>query len=371
MNIGIVTWHYHNNIGSNLQAYAIQKVLQDLGYDTEFINYHSQKQSILKNKIKDILVSSNNNLPSFLRYKLNLETYAFQRRMFNCSKIVYDEFSASELVKKYDVVICGSDQIWAPTVFDPVYFLSFVPDFIPKISYAPSIGLNEIPSNLYPLYERYLKRFQSISIREFDGQTLLNNLFHISSKLVLDPTLLLNTSDWEKVCSKCNTHIPIRNNFIFCYFLGSKEWHRKFVLKYASDHNLELVMLSEYNYYEDKAKLYYSKMDPALFLKYIKSSSVVFTDSYHGTLFSILFKKNFYIFDRFDNEDKNCQNSRINTIDTLFNLKNQRINDLNFKSNFEPNYTIIYKKLNLMRQESISYLKESIEKPIFIRRKEQ
>lgn len=363
MKIGIVTWHYHNNIGSNLQAYALQKTIQNLGYNVEFINYHSQKQPIIKRILKEVIIKLNNKFPSSINHKKKFGTYSFQKKYFLNSKVVYNEKSANKIAKNYNIVICGSDQIWAPSVFNPIYFLSFVPDDIPKISYAPSIGLNDIPKDYHHKYNYLLKRFQSISIREIDGQKLLKKLFDLNSTLVLDPTLLLDATEWEELTTDFNSEL-FKEKYVFCYFLGQNLWQRKLAMNYAKRNNLKLIVLSENIFFHDFVDYHYKEMDPCRFLSYIQNASIIFTDSYHGTIFSIIFKKIFYVFDRFDKNDINCQNSRINSLDKILNISSQRIKSPQFENFSTPNYDEIYENLSIMKNKSLSYLEKSIKNNI-------
>ena len=138
--IGIITWHYFTNFGSALQAYALQRSVQVLGYNVEILNYRDKKygkyhgSKIYFQAVVHALTSKINRIFAHFSFPFQY----FQGRYIKETKLVQDSQKLSSLCKKYDAIICGSDQIWAPNVFNPIYMLDFVPDDIPKISYAAS-----------------------------------------------------------------------------------------------------------------------------------------------------------------------------------------------------------------------------------------
>lgn len=176
--------------------------------------------------------------------------------------------------------------------------------------------------------------------------------------MVLDPTLLLSIDEWKQLYSK--EKAPCSEPYIFCYFLGIKEWHRKKVYDYAKKNNYKLVILSNDLSSRKYADVFYEQMGPKKFLKSIESASVVFTDSYHGTLFSLLYEKIFYVFNRFDDDDKICQNSRIDNISELFSIENQRIKSFDDECFCLPNYREIKNKLNELKKDSFDYLNDAL-----------
>lgn len=320
--IGIMTWHYYPNSGSALQAYALQTCLRSLGYLPQIINYRSRKFGVysLKFRVKRTLKYYlqkllNNNMFSFKRVYdpfLHFTTkYLYQTRLEQ------REENLASLCHDFDAIICGSDQIWAPNVFNPVYMLNFAPDNISKISYAASIGLNIIPDNLRQSYRDYLQSFKKISVREQTGADLLKNNCNISAEVVLDPTLLINQCHWKNLET---TKIQTDGKFIFCYFLNANHGYTDLVQEYAMRHNLKVVGYSANQNDASWITAPQDSMGPCEFLWLIHHSEAVFTDSYHGTIFSLLYHKDFITFERFANTDAICQNSRIYQLNSYFNF---------------------------------------------------
>ena len=155
--IGLLTWHYYSNVGSNLQAFAIAESVKALGFDCEFINYRKRELDAeygWRRIVKSICVPMGRLLPKRFRF----ETYQFQRKYLPQGPVFYDRNQFSSRCQKYDAIVCGSDQIWAPNVFDPLYLLAYAPEKTERLSYAVSIGLPSIPDELQLQYREYLSK---------------------------------------------------------------------------------------------------------------------------------------------------------------------------------------------------------------------
>ncbi len=318
MRVGIITWHYYPNVGSCLQAFALQKYLLSCGYFAEFINYREFHRPKLE-KIRSLLCDFDFIIPHFLSSKINYKFVHFINKFLIQGKKIKSYKELNTILDNYDVFICGSDQIWAPSVFNKAYFLEFVGNDKKKISYAPSIGLPVIPKDKQAIYHSLLSRFDKISIREETGRKLLSNI-GIESQVVCDPTFLLSSKQWEEYLNlKTIKHTQSHKPYIYCYFLGKNKNHRE-LLKIISDRT-SLKVFGFSGFKEDKQyfDVTLDNFGPIEFLNYLKNANLVITDSFHGTAFSIIFKKDFYVFERFSKEDPINQNSRIyNILDKLY-----------------------------------------------------
>jgi len=358
--IGLVTWHYYSNFGSLLQAYALQTILIDLGYSSEFINYRKIKfkSSKLKTAIKYFASYLSIILPKQYREMYSFRFIKFQYDFLKQSKRTYSAETLKKYNSKYDIFICGSDQIWAPNVFDPVYLLSFVDDNKPKISYAPSIGLDSIPISLHDIYRELLNRFDSLSVREEKGAEILKTLFEINAEIVLDPTLL-KKEIWEEIVIKPK----INDEYIFCYFLGKNKSHREIVKKIAKKLNYKIITISNFLTDDDLSDYIDKFAGPREFLGYVNNAKLIFTDSFHGAAFSINFNKQFYVFERFSIDDQICQNSRIYNLLAKVGLQNRIIK---YNQSFEETEDIEFANVNLLlskeKEKSMDYLKNSLKK---------
>lgn len=357
--IGILTWHYYNNFGSVLQAYALQKTIADLGYQVEIINYRN-----IKYNGKTIVRNLENNKAIFYlvckicnRYS-SYSFSAFLRQYLNQTKL-YRGADDLKNCQNYSSIVVGSDQIWAPNVFDPIYMLSFVNSAtIKKISYAASIGLNDIPVDLRTEYTKYLSDFSRISVREEDGAELLKRICNIEAKVVLDPTLLLNVKDYMAL-EKSIKHI--NEPFAFCYFLNANNDYEQKVKDFCEKKNLKIIGVSASGRDVEWMSLINRKVGPSEFLWLVHNADVVFTDSYHGTIFSLLFNKEFHTFMRFKSDDPICQNSRIKQLENLFDIGGFVVNS---EDSIDKYKSVNYDKFNILlseyKEKSIEYLKGAL-----------
>lgn len=361
--IGIVTWHYYQNYGSQLQAYGLLKTLRDMGYEARILNYRSPKydrSNLLKRFVEKIALIFPMSFWDNVFPRLKLPERRF-RKIYNETKISHSAEDLEHISREFDAIICGSDQIWAPNVFNPVYLLNFVPKGIRKVSYAASIGLDSIPDVLVSQYNSLLSSFNAVSVREKQGARILKELCGIDSEVVLDPTLLVDAAHWSSI-----SVTPQLSNspYIFCYFLKEDHQYSKAVINYAQANGLRIIAVSANKSDSQWARTYnYSDVGPREFLGLIKGADSVFTDSYHGTIFSILFHKRFLTFQRFHPLDKLCQNSRIIQLSEYFNCSDKivvcnestKIRDITMLD-----WVDTEGRLEILRAKSIAYLNKAL-----------
>lgn len=359
--IGILTWHYYVNFGSGLQAFALQKTIEDLGYDVRLINYRNLlydnhcwwkilAKHILRNTICRISKSMHD------KYVSNTEIYQArylkQTRRFTKPELLY------KFIDGYSSVVYGSDQIWAPNVYAPIYMGAYVPNVIKKISYAASIGLNEIPDNLTEAYRQNLSSYHAVAVREDEGQRLLKSRCGIDATVVLDPTLMVDVATYKKMLRPVDN---VKSKYIFCYFLNQEHNYKENVIEYAKAHNLHIVGVSD-KHSDLEWMQRVTNIGADQFLWLINNAETIFTDSYHGSIFSLLFHKNLWIFTRFAEDSPICQNSRIRQLQNNFNLSHRIIaagQVINDSRTIDYNY--FEERLAALRKESLLYLKNALE----------
>lgn len=350
--VAIVTWYHSRNFGSQLQAYALYSIIAEMGFDVYMIFFCNRTR--LWKIYKHIL----NALPMKFAYFLN-KSVAKPRYQFVRNFMKEKCVNPQDFLSGFEAVVCGSDQIWAPNVFDSKYMLDFVPDGMNKFSYAASIGLNAIPNELKEKYTQLLNRLTNVSVREEKGKELLNVCCGIKASVVLDPTLLLSAKEWEKI----EISPTKKESYIFCYFLNSSHNYKDFVLDYQNRKGCKIIGLSENPNDEQWMDLLsYKNVGPREFLGLIHNADSVITDSYHCTIFSLHFNKPFVTFERFKTTDKICQNSRIEQLNTYFNIKSNIVNpntsallDVNAK-----NYLEFENKRQELEEKSLLYLKNAL-----------
>ncbi len=365
MKIGILTYHFTNNVGSALQAFALQYAVSVLGADCCIINY--QKRGWRKADNLNYLPPAKNRFGiagriiwMFLVPLLEYRRFAFgsyRKKFLNITKTKYETSEQLAIIAPhYDKFIVGSDQIWNPTnvKFDWAYFLDFVNEASKKIAYAPSFGLSELPSNLVEKSVYYLNLFGHISIRENHGKALINNITGKTVPVVLDPTFLLNEKEWRSVA-----RLPRTRGYIFVYLRHRSSCIEKFVIELSKSTSLEIVQVTGLLKKIQKGQRVQSP-DPMEWLGYMMNAEYVVTNSFHGIAFSINFNKQFFV-EPITNSPQEKHNTRIFSLLDQFNLKNRIISQIpNINDIQRIDYSPINKKLDSKRSESIDYLKNSL-----------
>ena len=331
MKIGILTWLHNGNYGSILQAYALQKALRNQGYQTENIDYAPSTVKKVENLIKN-----KNYLKLFLEKwdaycakkvagsprELSEKQKKFEDFRENYINITRRYSSPQEVATidgEYDAYICGSDQIWSPVLLNPVFYFDFLSDTERKIAYACSFGVSSIKGKKATKITNYLNRFDYISVRESSGCEIVKNLTGKVVPVMPDPTLLLQRTDWDKV-SKYNLNL---NKYIFCYFLSWNEDYWKYVENVSQQLGYQIVIVpSVKQTYQVDAKIL-KNIGPEEWVGLVKNASYVITDSFHGTVFSIIYNKPFTVLKRFSDDNPRSQNSRIYTLLEHYNLTNR------------------------------------------------
>ncbi|MCR8918311.1 polysaccharide pyruvyl transferase family protein [Bacteroides sp. ET225] len=373
----------HTNYGSSLQAYATMKVVQTLGYDFTFIKYQKQRNIFDWIKIAPGLILSGGLelINNRLKFKLNCfmhpsylanqtirrkEARKFKEKEFVPFFKTYIGYkNLCEGSKEYDAVFVGSDQTWRPFGFYSNYWnLTFVDDSIPKFSYAASYGVSKIPSIQKKGTKKYLERLNMISVREQKGKEIVESISNKKAQVVADPSMLLNKEEWTEFANHSTFMLP-KEKYIFCYFLGTRTDIRNEANKLAQNTGLKIVTMrhmDEYvpvdNTFGDFAPY---NINPYDFVKLLMNAEYVCTDSFHGSVFSILMHKKFCTFYRVKPTKKNSTHSRIDNLFSIFGLQDRKFsgNILDIKN--EIDYNIIDKKLITYRKESLDFFRKSLE----------
>ena len=366
-NIALMTWYKYYNYGTALQAATLYKVIKQLGYNVDVINYTPKKnrnyscdkvyRSILKtvlNKLKETLNPST--IPQVRKhlYESFLANYITETEPCRSFSELHD------LNNIYDAFVCGSDQIWSPLCYDDKYFLSFVDEPQKMIAYAPSMGSNRVDNEqLKENISKNLERFSNLSVRETDGKDFIKKLTGQVAKVVLDPTLLLSKDNWDCFISTENTKKISDKKYIICYFLGKSQKYNRYVSKLSKKTGIPYYVIPvRKNQYSEKHKIPFD-IGPEEFVSLIKNASYVCTDSFHGMAFSIIYNVPFTVFKRFADNDSENQNSRIVNLLDVLELKDRLI-PLTRKYTFDEFEKCYFEQTNCilenLRKESIKYL---------------
>lgn len=325
--IGIVTIQSFN-FGNRLQNYALQQALASLGYEVETIQrkyYPNTQAGVVKTVLQKLFHSKGEKFR------------AFDKKIYASAFFASANRISSDAKKYYDFFIAGSDQLWNPTYdfIGSVDFLAFA-DKEQKIAYAASFGVSQLPEQVKVQYTQYLNGFSHVSFREQAGQKIYKELTGKDAPVVLDPTMLLTAADWRRVEKKVHVHCT---DYVLVYSLGERSSNfREKIEQLSADHKIVDVRQRQKNGHE-------WAIGPSEFVYLIDHAAAVLTDSFHATVFSILFHKPFIVFDRDDIDGS----TRIDTLLHLLHLNKQ-----------DQKYEHVDKQLNQIRQESFQYLNRAL-----------
>lgn len=378
--IGILSLYYNNyNMGGLLQAYALQKALQKTGCIAEqvtfnYFRFYCNEPEVIV-PVKRTFFQKVKNRINFYKdkYKAKKKIKIFSKRLNSFEKFMNDiphskaiYTSVEQFCDLYDVFIVGSDQVWGDWLPEKALksFLMEHSGFNGKrYSYAASIGTDDINPQLNELYSNTLDKFNGLSVREHSAQTEINKLLPKKDiRIDLDPTLLLNADEWNKVAVNPRQ----KKKYIFCYYLGKEKKYRTETTLAAKKLGLPIVTLPYIkdnrieNFDNDFGNIRDFKSGPADFIGLIKNAELVITDSYHAMIFSCLFQKNFYILKR-ENKEVRSTNSRIHDFLIEFNLENrfittEKLYDISLDNNVD--FNTFNSLIDKLRESSYNYLRK-------------
>lgn len=365
MKIGILTFHCAHNYGAVLQCYALQQYLRSLGHDILVVNYQP------KYLLEPYSIVPNLKVTSFIRWTkvllkfiLTLPIRIMRYRKFE--KFINEYLRLTSEVKDVkdiaslncDVYIMGSDQIWNPRItegFDSVYFGGFeVGRDVKKIAYGASLGLQNLTKEQCQYLAKSLSNFNAISVREYKTISLLQPLTNLSISQVVDPTFLLEEKDWNNLASK----VPLcKEKYVLTYQVEVNPNVNRIACLIARQLNARLIRLVAWptrNYSRELKQV----VDPAEFLSYFRHAECVVTSSFHGTAFSILYRRPFYVVDL--HSLRGGSNERLKTLLSLFHLEERYIPE-EWNAVFQKiDYTDINTQLESVRGESQKFLLDNL-----------
>lgn len=371
MKVGLITFHYAHHYGAQLQAYALRKTVEKLGYPCEIIDYvrpdtTDGNRLFKKGASLRALLSNCHTLLHYGAFKRRSDRFnAFARDCMNCGAQRYTTIEAlMEDPPAYDTYICGSDQIWNPMIFtpkdfDPAFFLPFAGNK-KRIAYAPSFGIDSVPEHLKNKLKDYLQSFDFLSVREASGAGIIRELLDVEADVVLDPTLLLEEQDWSVLCSDPDCTRP----YLLCYFVSDPTPYFSYIEAVSGRLGLPVVTLCGSRVRIPKSRAQVYDAGPREFLGLFKNAGFVMTNSFHGTAFSVLFRRNFLCF---ENKGKLDVNSRLYNILEMLGLTNRLISTASRPSPCDAgyreadiSYDQVHVRLDQARTNSLRYLEEAL-----------
>ncbi|MDD9339073.1 MAG: polysaccharide pyruvyl transferase family protein [Providencia heimbachae] len=363
MKIGIVTIHRANNYGAVLQATATGIYLKKYG-DVFYI--HNNDSHYLEEQLNLVRFSFSirgilRSLKDILRiknryYSLNKFKSHFQK--------YYTELDVQHdinEIRNLNVLVCGSDQIWNPQCtngndnINGYYFLDFSGDETTLFSYASSAGSYQYDDKQLSKVKYYLDKFKKIGVREIDLSSTLNKKINLNSQVVLDPTLLLNKEDWDKLPRERIKNLP--QKYIFVYVINHNVNTNSIIKDISSKYDLKIVSLTQEVSPNHNAHIYIKNVGPLGLIELIQKSNYVVTDSFHGCCMSLTYEKQFSVI--------HPGKEKINRISSLFDALNIMDNNiLNNKMDIDNiidiDYRIINNNLLSLRNSSTSLIDEAM-----------
>ena len=363
--IGVCIKYFHENYGGMLQAYATVTMLEERGLDYELIQY--EKHYSLWGKLKQFPrlfngILLNDKKEAFLK-KMGMRKHPeFAAHDAERMK-AFGEFKKSHFTKlspvfvgyenlckgarRYNAVITGSDQLWSPAGLPTNYYnLMFVPSDIRKISIASSFGVKYVPWYQISRTREYLNRIEFISMRENRGSEIVKELTGRDVPTILDPVFLFDKEGWERLIPSNKEY---DEPYIFAYFLGNTPEYREAVKNVAKQLGCKIVALRHLDQYVDGDEQFGDfapyDVDPARFLNLLRGAKYVCTDSFHGSVLSIIHHKPFVVFNRYAEGSKHSKNSRIDTLCGNLGLTNCRFKSASVLSN-QLSANIDYKEVD-------------------------
>ncbi len=392
MKTATVTWTTYNNYGTVLQAYALQQELLKLGHENAILcdekiiaeqiargkaNGKKAAPAPRERKAEEpalrraahVLLSPRK-AERVLTARLDREKY---ERPYYASQEAVEQFkrdslildrevspdSLDELNERYDAFLAGSDQVWSvfEHTFNPFFYLDFATKR--KIAYAPCLGTDKIPETMREKLRGLLSSFDALSARERVSAEQLAELTGRKVEWTVDPTLLRGRDDWEEDIRQIQ--LGEKPGYLLCYFLNDQPWYFEQAKRIAKQCRLRLLLIPSRWNYVNSEYVRRKSTGPLEFVALIRRADFVLTDSYHGSIFSLLFERDFQYLQRFREDDPDSQNIRIHSLFDALGVNDLIVTpDGEADPSPEIGWEHIRETLDRMRNESMTYLAESL-----------
>ncbi|WP_347995751.1 polysaccharide pyruvyl transferase family protein [uncultured Eubacterium sp.] len=365
MAVKILTFHRPYNYGAILQSLATQKAIEKLGYEVEIIDYRhprienerSQFVSLMKG---NLLKNIKRNLREIRFIKVEKSRRKafdlYQNKHYHLTPICESINEIKKNLTDNSVLVVGSDLVWnweLDTQLNPEFFSNTYKDIsgLNMFSYASSIGSSTIPFQLYDKYKKGLYYFKSIGVREESAKNLLEEICDREVHVVLDPTMLHESEQWLESEEE---YVGLPAEYICVYILEHTSSVIDIVEKMSKKMNLPIVFFGKTNRYNSNGINVYDA-SPGQFLYVIRNAKLVITNSFHGTVFSLLFHRSFICIPH------STRGTRMVDLLTRLNLEHNIVHSSEeLRDVYSVSYDKVEKILTLLRKQSWEYLKENL-----------
>lgn len=369
MKIGMITLHNVLNYGAVLQAYALANKLSDYGKvvflnyennslkkDSKIIRFEPSMRGVLR-AMKDVirLKSRMKVVNKFKQFRL--DNFVFTQKVTS---------SASSVVSQFDCLVAGSDQIWNPMCvnrsheIDPVYFLRFEDYAGRKVSYASSTGGYRFTGEQVDFVVECLRGFSRLSVREAEAVDHLSTLIGADIEHVLDPTLLLNQEEWDKLIAESGDSTRILNGippqYVLLYSVPRVPLLAQLAHRLAREERLPTVTIDQEIFPLGSVAKHLNSCGPIDFLTLFKNASYVVTDSFHGVCFALIFRKKFAVV------APGVHSSRIESLLTSLGLDSRIVYSAEDVHSVpaDCDFSHAYEKLDKKRVQSLKFLEAAM-----------
>ena len=315
--VGILTFLHNDNYGSALQAYALQRVIRELGHDCMHLDYAPDRNE----KIRNLLRSGNS--PKLILEGLQKRSVKAGQEGARIKSATFPDFygrrmhlsarcrnlkELRDLCGEFDTLVCGSDQIWNPVWLNPAYFLTFAPEGKKKTAYAPSLGIKTLPAaGKIRKIRRWTEGFDAVSVREEEGAELLERMTGIRADVMPDPVCLLSREEWNEIAAPA----PDTDPYLLCYFIGENADYREKTRQISRETGLRIleIPVTAEGYSDGFERL--EGLGPEEFLGAVSGAACLCTDSFHGLVFGTMAGVRTEVFRRYREDDPESKNSRV------------------------------------------------------------
>lgn len=362
MKVGILTFPNSASYGACLQMIALQNTVRRLGHEVEVINYYNPYMKAEKHVVK-----GRNPLKCALQRHVRV---LLHRRLYNrfCrfeqqqvvrypARAFTDKTRLPEIGRRYDAVICGSDQVWSPYITDTdiSYFLDFCGDTTKRVAYAPSFGAEKFPDGFEERIAPELQKFHALSARELPGKELVERLTGRETAVVADPTWLVDAADWAAMEQP---HPAAEGDYVLYFTVRQSPQLLQRCRDYAKRHDLRVVVVGGNAVSAAKNKdpmlSYAVDIGPEQWLYLIHHARCVFTNSFHGTAFSILFERDFYV------QIPSLSGSRLHQVLKNLGMEERTVRDGEELTEAAVEYEQARHILARLKEQSMHYLKNAL-----------
>lgn len=367
--IAVLTFFENENYGTVLQAYALLRTINKFGYSCDIVDFNRNEA---RGGIKEALIKRMKKigLRASIEYVVMKGFIDQRKRAFSEFKVnmpitdtQYSSMKELEaLTDDYDAFVCGSDMVWSWESRDllDIYFLKFAPKG-KRVSYAPSLGNTELTNEMEDYYRSAINYIDYLSCRERSGARLIKELTGRDCEFVLDPTMLFSAKQWLEEFQISD--IAKKGGNILCYMFGGM--NRKFhaTLDRVKDRDMRIVYVpGRFCEYVNEGRKHNLPCGPKEFIERYNEADMVVTNTFHGLIFSLIFRKPFLLIHRENGDYWKKYEERMASLLNELGISDRYIysNDDIRRESFYLDYSIIESKLNSLIFSSRSYLENAL-----------